>query len=144
MACGIFSVKLSELEDQISRLTARIRLIETADQKQLDQEMKNLDRECTETGITLQKELQLSRAEVVGILSDSYTKTEGILQETQKQLQDRETEQDDPDAAADEKVLLAEYALDFAMQAANRAVLLSMQASNAQQSRDTAQKQEIS
>lgn len=144
MACGIFSVKLSELEDRISRLTARIRLIETADQKQLDREMKRLDLECTETGMTLQKELQMSRAEVVRILSDSYTKTEGILQETQKQLQDRETEQDDPDAAADEKVLLAEYALDFAIQAANRAVLLSMQASNAQQSRDTAQKQEIS
>lgn len=144
MACGIFSVKLSELEDRISRLTARIRLIETADQKQLDREMKRLDLECTETGMTLQKELQMSRAEVVRILSDSYTKTEGILLETQKQLQDRETEQDDPDAAADEKVLLAEYALDFAIQAANRAVLLSMQASNAQQSRDTAQKQEIS
>lgn len=35
---------------------------------------------------------------------------------------------------AEEKLLLAEYALDFAAQAANRAVLLSLEAVNAQRS----------
>jgi hypothetical protein len=134
MALEIFSVKLSELEDQISRLSSRIRLIETADQKQLDREIQNLNRECTETEMTLQKKLQMSRAEIVRILSDSYVKTEGILRETEEKLQDREAVLRDQDAAADEQVLLAEYALDFAVQAANRAVLLSMRASNAQQS----------
>ena len=35
-------------------------------------------------------------------------------------------------AAAEEKTLLAEYALDFAMQAADHAILLSMEAIDAQ------------
>ena len=41
---------------------------------------------------------------------------------------------DDPDAeaVAEEKILLAEYALDFAQQAADRALLLSMEAIDAQ------------
>ena len=37
-----------------------------------------------------------------------------------------------PDAAAEEKILLAEYALDFALQGANRALLLAMEAIDAQ------------
>ena len=35
-------------------------------------------------------------------------------------------------AAAEEKILLAEYALDFALQASNRALLLAMEAIDAQ------------
>ena len=38
----------------------------------------------------------------------------------------------EPDAAAEENILLAEYALDFAMQAANRALLFSLEAIKAQ------------
>ena len=37
-----------------------------------------------------------------------------------------------PRAQAEEKILLAEYALDFAVQAANRALLLAMEAIDAQ------------
>ena len=36
-------------------------------------------------------------------------------------------------SAAEEKILLAEYALDFAVQTANRALLLAMEAIDAQQ-----------
>ena len=38
----------------------------------------------------------------------------------------------DPETAVEEKLLLAEYALDFAHQAADRALLLSMEAIDAQ------------
>ena len=57
---------------------------------------------------------------------------EQIIQTSQDQLQAMARDNPDPEAAVEEKLLLAEYALDFAHQAADRALLLSMEAIDAQ------------
>ncbi len=132
MAHEILAVKLCELEEQLSRLGGRIQLAETARKDQIQQEMEALARECAETELALQKKLQRSRAEMVATLSDGYERIGEILQETKAALQAQATKRGAPDDAVEEKILLAEYGLDFAVQAANRALLLAMEAIYAQ------------
>lgn len=132
MAHEILAIKLCELEDQLSHLSSRIHLSETAGHDQLQQEIKALARECTETDLTLQKKLQLSRAEIVATLADMYGKVDKIVQQAKQTLQEQTASHANPDTAAEDKILLAEYGLDFAVQAANRALLLAMEAIDAQ------------
>ena len=132
MAHEILSVKLCELEEQLARLSSRIHLSETAARQQLQQEIQALCRECAETELTLQTKLQRSKAEIVSILADSYAEVEQSVQKAKAALQEQALCRDDSEDTAEVKILLAEYALDFALQAANRAVLLSMEAIDAQ------------
>lgn len=132
MAHEILAVKLCELEDQLARLSSRIHLSETAGPDQLRQEIKALSKECAETELTLQKKLQLSKAKIATTLASTYEEIEQIIQKAKLELQRQASSSDDSDAVTEEKILLSEYALDFAVQAANRALLLSIEAINAQ------------
>lgn len=132
MGHEILSVKLCELDDQLSRLSSRIHLSETAGRPQLQHEIRALRLECAETELTLQTKLQRSRAEMLSVLADSYREVEQSAQKARAALQQQAFRQGSPEAAAEEKILLAEYALDFALQAANRALLLAMEAIDAQ------------
>ena len=132
MAHEILSVKLCELEEQLSRLSSRIHLSETAGRGQLRQEIRALSKECAETERTLREKLRLSRAEVVAPLARTYGEVEELIRKTKSELETRAAGREGGEAAAEEKILLAEYALDFAVEAANRALLLSMEAIDAQ------------
>lgn len=132
MAHEILSVKLCELDDQLSRLSSRIHLSETAGHDQLRQEIDALTKECAETELTLQKRLKLSKAEAVATLASTYGEIEQIIQRAKSTLKAQAVCRKDADYEAEEKILLAEYALDFAVQEANRALLLSMEAIDAQ------------
>lgn len=128
MAHEILSIKLCELEDQIIRLLHRIRLSETIDQVQLEREIKALKQECEENELTMEEKLQLSRAEIVSVIAQTYAEMQQALQKNNDALRDRDSRSLDSDAKSEERILLAEYALDFAVQAANRALLLSLEA----------------
>lgn len=132
MAHEILSIKLCELEDQIIRLLHRIRLSETIDQVQLEREIKALKQECEENELTMEEKLQLSRAEIVSVIAQTYAEMQQALQKNNDALRDRDSRSLDSDAKSEERILLAEYALDFAVQAANRALLLSLEAIAAQ------------
>ncbi len=132
MAHGILAVKLCELEDQLTGLSSRIHLSETAGHDRLRREIETLSREYVEADLTLQKRLQRSRAEIVSVLADAYDQVGRILHGARDELERQTSACSDSDVAAEEKILLAEYGLDFAMQAANRALLLAMQAMDAQ------------
>lgn len=132
MAHEILSVKLCELDDQLSRLSSRIHLSETAGHDQLRQEIDALTKECAETELTLQKRLKLSKAEAVATLASTYGEIEQIIQRAKSTLKAQAVCRKDADYETEEKILQAEYALDFAVQAANRALLLSMEAIDAQ------------
>ncbi len=121
----ILSVKLCELDEQIARLHSRIYLSETAGCERVRLEAEALQKECAEAELTLRNKLHFSKAAVVTGLSEFYDKVEEIArQEKLKYL----AEEQDKELAVEEKLLLAEYALDFAMQAVNRALLTSLKA----------------
>ena len=76
----------------------------------------------------LRNRLRFSRSGVVTGLSVSYNQVEQIIRETKNKMEMPGGQE----AEKEEKILLAEYALDFAMQAAERALLLSLEAMEAQ------------
>ena len=128
MAHEILSIKLSELEEQIARLIIRIQLSETADRAQLRREIGSLKQEYLENELILQKKLQLSRAEVVATIARTYEEIQPSIRHGWDALQTQVSGNDSMNEGAEKRILLAEYALDFAVQAANRALLLSMEA----------------
>lgn len=123
MTHEILSVKLCELDDKFSRMRSRIELSESASPIRLKQEISALENECAESGLILREKLRFSRAEFVSKLSEAYEKIGTIIKEANEELEL---------FSAEQKILLAEYSLDFAMQAADKALLLSLQAIDAQ------------
>lgn len=128
MAHEILSVKLCQLDDKVGRLHSRIHISETANHSQLSREIEALRQECTETELSLREKLRLSKSDLVSVLSKSYEKMEQLIQDAKAELQAVAGDCPDDNALAEAKILLAEYALDFAHQAADRALLISMDA----------------
>lgn len=132
MANEILSVKLCELEEQLSRLSVRVHLCEKEGHEQLIQEIKALSEECAETELNLSNKLLMSKARMVSPLADTYTEIESMIRTAKSNFQTRAARRSGSEGTAEEKILLAEYALDFSALAANRALLLSMEAIDAQ------------
>lgn len=102
-------------------MRSRIYFTENAGHSQVKQEIEAMEKECTEEELTFRKNLQFSKAPCVSLTAKAYEEIELIIQRAKKE-----------DFSAEEKILLAEYALDFAMQAADRALLSSLKAIDAQ------------
>ena len=119
MAHEILSVKLCELDDRISRLHGRIHLSESSNSAVLNMETKEMEKECRESHQALSERLHHSQSGAVAGLSQAYDTVEEAISEM-KWGGGRES--------ADEKILLAEYALDFALLAAETAVCKALEA----------------
>ena len=132
MEQGILSVKLYELDDKIGRMHSRIQAVERAENNQLKQEMEALERECAATDRSLREKLRFSKASSLSTLLKAYGTIEQAIQEIRQEQKSREESDKNELSWSEEEILLAEYALDFAIQAANRALLLSMKAIDAQ------------
>lgn len=132
MAHEILSLKLCQLDDRLGKMHTRIHMSETAGHERLQQEIIELEQECTEVGGILKKSLRHSKAPLAAVLSRNYEQIERTIQDTDIQLRARKTDSPDEESSVEEKILLAEYALDFAQRAADRALLLSLKAIDAQ------------
>ena len=133
MAQGVLSVKLSELDNMLKRLPGWIQMAEDTSRTSLQQEIGSLSETCGNMASTLDDNLELSRGEVAATLAGMYREIQKEIRATKDEL-DGLTSHQTPEDAAEEKALLAEYALDFAVLASTRAVLLSMEAIEAQKS----------
>ena len=91
-----------------------------------------LRRECADAESALRENLRRSKSGLVSVLARGYEQMEQIIQKSNAQLQTMAADNPDAEATVEEKILLAEYALDFAHQAAERALLLAMEAIDAQ------------
>lgn len=133
MACKVLSVKLDELDKQFEKMHYRIKLSEKVCHSRIREELSQLRLECAQNELNLRSRLELSRAQTVEKLSRTYARVEQIINEAKAEIGGRtESEEWLKKLSADEKALLAEYALDFAVQAANRALLISLEAIDAQ------------
>ena len=129
----ILGVKLHQLDERVFRLHRRILASQSADPGRLDLEIDLLKAEYTQAESLLRETLLHSKSALARILAQSYQQTEQLIEDTTKQLQALGEHGPDPEAVTEEKLLLAEYALDFACQSADRALLLSLEAIRAQQ-----------
>ena len=134
MTHEILSVKLYELDKKLSQVHSRIQLSESASHGQIRAEIEALQRECKENELTLRNRLQFSKASAVTKLAGAYSEVEQLIQKAKAGWIH--------DFSAEEKILLAEYALDFAMQAANHALLLSMEALDAEMTQQENEEEE--
>lgn len=132
MAHEILSVKLSQLDDRLGRLHTRIHMSETASHGRLQQEIASLEQECTEADEILKKNLSHSKARIASVLSQNYGQIERTIQEADGQIRTMGMSCQDSESFVEEKILLAEYALDFAQRAAERALLISLEAIDTQ------------
>lgn len=125
MAHEILSVKLYEMNKEFAKLHSRLELTGTADLEQIKTEIKFLHKECQENRMILQNQLKFSRSPKVRQISVAYDRIEAIINEAQKELFEKSWSEE---MTEEEMALVAEYSLDFAMQAANNALLVSMEA----------------
>lgn len=132
MAYGNLSVKLNQLDDRMKRLHSLIRVSETSDPGKLQQEISLLQQECAQSEMNLWEILRHSKSNLVTVLAESCEQVEQVIQEAKKQITALAEKSEDEETVVEEKLLLAEYALDFAHQAADRALLLSLNAIDAQ------------
>lgn len=120
MAYGMLSAKLCELDNDICRLHGRIQ----QGAENLDSEIRAAELELEESQRSLNERLAFSRSEAVQDIAKIYRRIENALSSEQKEL------------SADERLLLAEYSLDFAMLAARKAVLQSLRAIKSSENED--------
>lgn len=132
MAHEILSVKLYELEKKIEQLCGRIQISESASHDRIKAETETLRRECAENALILRNRLMFSKASAVAKLSEAYVRVEQIIKKTKEEIGNSMTEECSGSIPVEEKILLAENALDFAMQVSNHALLIAMEAIDAQ------------
>ncbi len=128
MAQGILNAKLDELDRQLRKIHRKIQKSGSANPARLRADLEQVRKEYAENEKALRNRLRFSRSGVVTGLSVSYNQVEQIIRETKNKMEMPGGQE----AEKEEKILLAEYALDFAMQAAERALLLSLEAMEAQ------------
>ena len=128
MAQGILNAKLDELDRQLRKIHRKIQKSGSANPARLRADLEQDRKEYAENEKALRNRLRFSRSGVVTGLSVSYNQVEQIIRETKNKMEMPGGQE----AEKEEKILLAEYALDFAMQAAERALLLSLEAMEAQ------------
>lgn len=121
MAHGMLSAKLCELDNDICRLHGRIQ----QGAENLNPEIKAAELELEKSQRFLDEKLTFSRSEAVQDIAKVYRTIENALSSSeQKEL------------SADERLLLAEYSLDFAMLAVRKAVLQSLRAIRSSENED--------
>lgn len=131
MAHEILSVKLYELDKKICQVHTHIQMSESANHAQIQMEVDELQRECATNEMMLRDKLRFSKAGVVAKLAKSYDEVEQIIQKVKEEMGGPASVKEMDELSMEEKILLAEYALDFAMQAADHALLISMEALDA-------------
>ena len=127
----IFSAKLSELEEEYVRLQNRIRLFQEKDERQILEELRRLQKEGRQRQRLLNDRIRSSRSPSAASLAraqlDYEKQAEKIL--TDKLPNEmRGTNQTWAQDQAEAMSLYAEYAIDFAVQAVDRALCTSLSA----------------
>lgn len=127
MAHEILTIKMYELDKKIGCLQSRIQMSELADHDRIRAEAEELRRECRESEANLRNRLRFSKNGVVSLLADAYSEIEQTIEKTKEKLGTPDLEEPGEELSMDERILFAEYTLDFAMQAVSQALLVSME-----------------
>lgn len=141
MAHEILSLKLCQLDERVGRLHSRIHLSETAGPGRLEQEISALERECLDEEAALRDSLRRSKSELISVLAQGCAQVERDIAWSRRQLSEALEKSPDGETATEERLLLAEYLLDFAHWAADHALLFSMKAIDAQLTQEKGESQ---
>ena len=132
MAHEILTVKLHELDEKINALYSRIRLSEEAAGGELSDEIEKLKKECDEEELSLRDKVRFSKARVMGRFEEKYGSLDEAANKAKQYMEEYFSESADPEDEAEDRLLMAEFYLDFAVHISNRALLVSLEAIDAQ------------
>lgn len=132
MTNDIFSVKLYEMDKAIGQIHSRVEQGEKDSPEQLAEDIRVLRNECRKNRENLHNKMKYSKAKLVGRISEAYERVDQVIQEVQQQLGISFAEEQISELSVENKILMAEYLLDFAMLAADHALLTSLEAIKAQ------------
>lgn len=131
----IFAVKLYEMEKQYGRLQSRLRICGRENREKLQAELEHAKEEYEENSLLLKQSIQGSRSPAVAELAqvqwEYMHKVEDLLKEKAESFFHCEAtnkEEDQAEAAS----LYAEYAMDFATQAMQYALIVALTAMDLQ------------
>jgi len=126
---GIFAVKLYELEKQYSLLQSRLQLCQQYDRNKLSLAIELLKDECSASDIMLEKHVRESQSPYAAKLAKAQLI---YRQQIESIVRCVLSEDHSSESRAEALTLHAEFAIDFAAQAMNEALLAAMYAVDAQ------------
>ena len=127
-----FAAKLYELDERFSALHSRIHVSEKSGPEALKEDIRSLERECETEKRTIRANMRDSRARPAELLLHAYDEIETIRADTKREIIRTLVAGEEGEISAENLAYLAEYMLDFAVLAANDALLVSMKAIQAQ------------
>ena len=127
MEANVLSAKLTELDRTLAALHGKLADSQKLDSAGLHREISVLRQQSGQSRAALHEKMLQSRAPFVNQLDGIYTEIERLVTDACAQAAAKN---------ADEQLLLAEYALDFALQAAGQAALLALQAIETQKTQE--------
>lgn len=127
-----FAAKLNELDERFSALHNRIQVSEKSVPEALEEDIRSLEKECEIEKQTIRANMRDSRARPAELLLHAYDEIEAIRADTKREIIRTLVAGEEGEISAENLAYLAEYMLDFAVLAANDALLVSMKAIQAQ------------
>lgn len=128
---GMFAVKLYELERQYGRMQSRLRLCQQDDHQKIRQELQHVTEEYQEEELLLKQNVENSRSPAVSALSAAqleYSRRAKEIFDRELPVYLREESETDRERQAEASALYAEYAIDFAVQAMQYALMSTLKA----------------
>ena len=130
---GIFACKLLEMEKQYGRLQSHLRVCQQGNREKIRSEIRELEAQCAETDMLLQQFAEGSRSPCIAELSEAQL---SFQQKAEAALEHAIGGAGNAETAAELTTLYAEYALDFATQSVNHAMLAALHAIDLQMDND--------
>ncbi len=124
--------KLTQLDIQLTKFKDCIGQSKVKSPTHICDEAELLRREFLQNEHNLHEKLMHSRSSIVGYLSNAYDEIESVIRKTQDTIDSEMRMYQDEDAIIDNKLLMAEYELDFSILAVSRALVVSLEAIAAQ------------
>ena len=126
---GIFAIKLYEMQRQYALLQSRLELCQWEDHEKLCHSIENLRDACRENEVMLQNSARSSKSPFLAELARAQLSyNEEATRDVMAAMASCQNVQEQAEAIA----LYAEFAIDFAGQAMNQALLAAMYAADAQ------------
>ena len=138
----MFAIKLYELEQQYQTMQSRIRLCGRQDRQELDREMDRARREYRDKVLALQQNIKGCRSPAVAQLADAQLEFAQKMENLWNSGRLEEFFRSEKNCLAEDRAeaaaLYAEYAIDYAVQAMQFAVLAALCAADQQLSAEKA------
>lgn len=134
MQQSFLTVKLHELERQHGKLQTRIRICQKDNIAEIKKEIERVQEECEEQDMLLKQSVESAHSRAVVALAKAQSSYDENIKEIVGKVLPESMHGGDSvwEELAEEKMLYAEYSIDFAIRAVKNAMQVSLEAIEAQ------------